>query len=450
MLAPSAKKMAIPAIVFLAAACAGNDITKNGPNANDIWSSDYLFTSKVTVTLSPATATVPVGGTIELTGSGKDKDGHSASGKIGALGTWRSSDTTVAKVSRTGIITGVHNGTATITVNTFVGSGSASVKVGTGSSTSTGTISKPVSGSTTTSSGSTTSGSGSTGSTTTPPPATTPTAPTTPAAPADPTPGAGQGLSGLQLIGDDFSKYGSTSDLLAKVSRNISGGTGTSNLIYSDGANAQLVEIDKSVTYNGHATMKYNQPAGVAMTPEMWVAMPKQTSHVWIRAHIRFSPGYITTGTINAANAYKLLGWAYTGTDGSGRLEITNTTQYDFYWGTTDRSTNTTSGGGNHTSGGNISTEWSDGAWYTYIIEIDNSQPTGVTRFYWARGTDAPKLRATTTGTMKNGSLFPALSYVNFGMNFNQVRTASQTQALWYGDWEIVDGNAHSNPFGLK
>jgi hypothetical protein len=234
------------------------------------------------------------------------------------------------------------------------------------------------------------------------------------------------------------------------VTSNVLGGTGTSNLLYTDGRNANLASIDESETYNGHHTMKYSQPGGTANSPELWVTMPKSTSHVWVRAHIRFSPGYTTTGTLtNSSNAYKLLGWNYPGVDGSGRLEITNTTQYDFYWGMFYKNTSTVAGGGNHTNSGQISSEWTDGAWYTYIIEIDNSKPTAVTRFYWARGTDKPVLRGTTTGTMVNGSLVPNIDAFNFGMNFNQVRAANQNQALWYGDWEIVDGNAYSNPFGV-
>jgi hypothetical protein len=255
------------------------------------------------------------------------------------------------------------------------------------------------------------------------------------------------------MIGDDFSNYGSTADLMAKVTPNNAGGTGRASLIYTDGLNASLAQIDNTVLYNGHATMKYNQPGGTAGSPEMWAALPKSTTKIWLRAHIRFSQGFITTGTLaNCANAYKLLGWGFPGYNGSGRLEITNTNQYDLYWGMADRSSGATVGGGDntHVSPGTISSEWNDGAWYTYIVEVDNSTAAGVTRVYMARGNATPTLRATSKGTMSNGAALPPVNYVFLGMNFNQVRAAGQNQAVWYGDWEVVDGNQYTDPYGLK
>jgi hypothetical protein len=29
------------------------------------------------------------------------------------------------------------------------------------------------------------------------------------------------------------------------------------------------------------------------------------------------------------------------------------------------------------------------------------------------------------------------------------VRAPNQTQALWWGEWEVVDGTQHPNPFGV-
>lgn len=50
---------------------------------------------------------------------------------------------------------------------------------------------------------------------------------------------------------------------------------------------------------------------------------------------------------------------------------------------------------------------------------------------------------------MMNGSPMPPLVNVAVGLNFNQIRAANQTQALWWGEWEVVDGNQHQNPFGV-
>lgn len=277
-----------------------------------------------------------------------------------------------------------------------------------------------------------------------PPPVVTPAPTSTPTPPP-----SGTSLSGKQFIGDDFSKYASTADLRARITTNI-GGTGTGNLLYTDGQNATMADLDKTVLYDGHATMRYNQPAGSGSTAQLWAAFPKPLAKVWFRARIRFSPGFTTTGTLtNSSNAYKLLGWGWSGYDGSGRLEITNTTQYDSYWGMASRALNgATVGGGNHTSGGNVTTEWTDGAWYTYILLLDHSQPTGVTKVWIGRDGVTPTLRATTTGTMTDSSALPLLNYVFLGMNFNQVRT--KAQSLWYGAWEVVDGTQYADPFGVQ
>jgi len=233
------------------------------------------------------------------------------------------------------------------------------------------------------------------------------------------------------------------------VTSNI-GGTGGATSLYNDGVNANLAEIDPLVQYNGHSTLKYNQPGGSAASPSFEAYFPNgQTlTKMWLRAKVRFSPGFTTTGTLsNSANAYKLLGWGWNTYDGSGRLEITNTNQYDFYW--TPLLNGSSLGGGTHTSGGSISTEWSDGGWYDYILECDFSAGTsGVSRVWMARDGQVPVLRATSSGTI-GGNTLPGLRYVALGLNFNQVRAANQTQAVWFGQWEVVDGVAHPDPFGL-
>jgi hypothetical protein len=50
---------------------------------------------------------------------------------------------------------------------------------------------------------------------------------------------------------------------------------------------------------------------------------------------------------------------------------------------------------------------------------------------------------------MAAGQTVPNVNRIMLGMNFNQVRAANQTQALWSGQWEVVDGSQHAHPFGL-
>ena len=67
-----------------------------------------------------------LGDTTQLTAEAKDADGQSISG--GSF-TWASSDTTVASVSTTGLVTAVANGTATITVTSGSASATASASI---------------------------------------------------------------------------------------------------------------------------------------------------------------------------------------------------------------------------------------------------------------------------------------------------------------------------------
>jgi len=258
----------------------------------------------------------------------------------------------------------------------------------------------------------------------------------------------GPGLSGFAVTSDDFTKYASTADLLHNITSNA-GGTGDPHTsLYSDGGNASLVELDNTVRYNGHATMKYNQPGGVDLTPQLY-AYFSGLSHIWYRVKVRFSPGFTTTGTLtNSANAYKLISWGWSGADGSGRIEITNTSQYELYENV--QSGPSLAGGGAYLAAGTVSTEWTDGGWYDYIVEVDHTQPNGVIRLWRAKDGQTPVYQGQTQEKMNNGSLMPPITHISVGLNFNQIRAAGQNQALWWGEWEVVDGAQHANPFGVS
>src|SRR5439155_17156053 len=78
------------------------------------------------VTVSPASASVPAGQTAQLTATPKDVNGNPLSGRVI---TWASSNTSVATVSSNGLVTGKVAGSATITATSEGQSGTASVTV---------------------------------------------------------------------------------------------------------------------------------------------------------------------------------------------------------------------------------------------------------------------------------------------------------------------------------
>lgn len=78
------------------------------------------------VTVSPASTTIGVAGTAQLTAVTKDSAGNVLTGRVV---TWSSNATTIATVSPTGLVTGVAAGSATITATSEGKSGSATITV---------------------------------------------------------------------------------------------------------------------------------------------------------------------------------------------------------------------------------------------------------------------------------------------------------------------------------
>ncbi len=78
------------------------------------------------VVVSPASATVPVGQTLQLTATPEDANGNPLSGRTVS---WSSGSRAFATVSGSGLVTGVAAGSATITATSEGQSGSASVRV---------------------------------------------------------------------------------------------------------------------------------------------------------------------------------------------------------------------------------------------------------------------------------------------------------------------------------
>lgn len=102
----------LPALAMLAA-CGGKD-------------SAAPLVTVASVTVNPATATIQVGQTVQLAATTKD-----AAGKVltGRAVTWASSNTTVATVDATGLVSGAGQGSATITATSEGQSGTATVTV---------------------------------------------------------------------------------------------------------------------------------------------------------------------------------------------------------------------------------------------------------------------------------------------------------------------------------
>ncbi|HVH10526.1 MAG TPA: alkaline phosphatase family protein, partial [Gemmatimonadales bacterium] len=78
------------------------------------------------VAVTPATATITVGQTVQLTATPRDASGNPVTGRVV---TWSTSDTTIALVNASGLVTGRVAGTATITATSEGKSGTATITV---------------------------------------------------------------------------------------------------------------------------------------------------------------------------------------------------------------------------------------------------------------------------------------------------------------------------------
>jgi plastocyanin len=125
MLRSVVRIIAAGSVVAAIAACGGSSDTTTGPTP--------VFTS---VAVTPSSPSVSVGHTVTLTAVAKDQNGATFSAPAA---TWTSSDITKATVDQTGVVTGLANGSSTITASITSGSithtGSQQVSVSTPGST---------------------------------------------------------------------------------------------------------------------------------------------------------------------------------------------------------------------------------------------------------------------------------------------------------------------------
>jgi hypothetical protein len=249
-------------------------------------------------------------------------------------------------------------------------------------------------------------------------------------------------ISAKRLLGDDFTSYSNSAALMANV------GVGR---LYNDGVNQHLATIDTSVKYNGHQTMKYNQAGGTSATPELWPSLPTKLPNVWLHAVIRYSPGWTTKGVLTNGtdNSYKILAMGWSGYDARAGFQFDNTSAYHIFTNAVTR-TGQTAMPAVYGFAGSPTTEWQDGAWYDYYLNYEVLTPTTTRyRLFKCRSGQTPVLVATVNNTVSSGYAAPLVGSVMLGQNFNQVRAATQNQAIWYGLWEVVDGATYPNPFKI-
>jgi hypothetical protein len=247
-------------------------------------------------------------------------------------------------------------------------------------------------------------------------------------------------VSTQAIASDDFTAYSNVQEYLASTMY-----TGVNR----DTAHLQL---DTVHTYNDHQTIRYVMPGGTDQVPQNTVAIQPSNS-TWIRAVIRFEPGWTTVGTglgstgSTSAASYKLLNWGWNSPAGRGGTGYTNTAQQHLEWGVTWDSSSAYNSTTNAAPALEAISEWYDGEWYQYIVFYNQTSANTVEqRLYFGKANETPQLYSVITGTI---SPVPVMNRLILGANYNQVRNTGQTLYINYGQWEVINGSANPDPFGI-
>jgi hypothetical protein len=251
----------------------------------------------------------------------------------------------------------------------------------------------------------------------------------------------------IPLFREDMN-YANKNALLANV------GAGKFYSSISESAAAAIsVDTSSRALYNGFSSLRYDFNPTTSRDTGPSVAFPLDSvDYLWTKKRVKFVPGFSTAGNAEEGNAqaYKLHEYYYEEGSyyGSGRLEITNTTQYDSYFSVLKTPDDTQVAYANQNDP-QIVDEWDDDEWYDYVCLILKSAD-GKTRYasWWlSKDGETPVLMSSINATMTDGGEAPSLRSWIEGANFNQTRSA--TVSLNRGPTDGYDASVYRNPYGV-
>jgi hypothetical protein len=322
------------------------------------------------VTVTPGTASVPTGGTVQFSASGRYSDGTSRA----VAATWSATGGTI---STAGLYTaGQTAGTYRVIA---VATG------GTRADTSAVTVTVPTS--------------------------------TTP-------PGT---AAYARLLGDDWKSYTSKTAL---------------STYYSS---TDLANVDLASDATFGQVVRLTQRAGSTASPRLSRKLPAAASRVWYRWRARYSPGFTLGGSVWTMSQLTWSGWTgaqsigYTGTSYTLGFNVRNAST-----GAYQQYAETLLAGSSNPFGG-VGTAFSDGQWYEYVLLWDKTGASTARAHWWARRMGGAW---TYYGISLSGATTPQVEAVALGAG-NLGRAPTADQSVFLGPWEVVDGTAYANPFGM-
>ena len=193
--------------------------------------------------------------------------------------------------------------------------------------------------------------------------------------------------------------------------------------------------------------------------PHLLERLPAPLDRMWYRWRMKYAPGWTTVGPDPAgyANSYKIAFWGWEKYWSRGEVGYTNTDEYYVGFSVQDPSTSRhlqyaeSILPGSAAAFGRTGTEWSDDQWYEFVAYYEKTGATTARQHYWRRkltsgGAVAPG-PWTYVGISASGATTPQVDRVELGINKN--KSTPVQQYLYWGPWEVVDGAAHPNPFGM-
>ena len=221
----------------------------------------------------------------------------------------------------------------------------------------------------------------------------------------------------------------------------------------------QYVDLMPDATFGQVVRITFPQNSGT-LGPAVRLAktLPAALDKAWYRWRVRFTPGFTTVGPDPAghANSYKMAFWTWESHNGRGHVEFTNTDQYNLGFGIQDRATGqylqyTETPLPGSVDFGRVTTEWTDGEWWEYVIYYEKTGPTSANQRYWRRrltsGGQIVNNPWVFTGWSATGATTPRVAKVELGANKNKNNPTDMY--LTWGPWEVVDGSRFANPFNM-
>gem|GEM_PF-4681273 len=153
-----------------------------------------------------------------------------------------------------------------------------------------------------------------------------------------------------------------------------------------------------------------------------------------------------------SGSGYKFLFVAYGDANGRSGIELANTSNYVTFVGQSTIPGGVTYGLVDDFSQVAVVNEWTDGEFRECVIHYQATSTTATFEWWMKKASESTyhlvRSRVYTLAT-DSAPHFPLAVKLLLGRNYNQTRQPAQAHTLHWGQWEIVDGDAYANPYGV-